>query len=69
MLLGFLEGLGLGVSEEEGERGRFDIGFAKWWGWSLMVEKLLVLALLVAKEEIGGISIGGVSEVLKTFLS
>ena len=26
MLLGFLEGLGLGVSEEEGERGRFDIG-------------------------------------------
>ena len=27
MLLGFLEGLGLGVSEEEGERGRFDIWF------------------------------------------
>jgi hypothetical protein len=42
MLLGFLEGFGLGVSEEEGERGRFDIWFAKWWGWSL-VEKLLVL--------------------------
>ena len=27
MLLGFLEGFGLGVSEEEGERGRFDIWF------------------------------------------
>ncbi len=52
MLLGFLEGLGLGVSEEEGERGRFDIWFVggvvvgKGGRWT----KLLVLG---AKE--GGI--------------
>ena len=51
MLLGFLEGFGLGVSEEEGERGRFDIGLLVGGGGvGILVEKLLV----GAKE--GGIS-------------
>ena len=59
MLLGFLEGFGLGVSEEEGERGRFDIWFAKWWGWSLV-------KLVLGRERRGYFDCG--LRVLKTFL-
>ena len=51
MLLGFLEGFGLGVSEEEGERGRFDI---------LVCE---VVGVVVGRKVVGAWSkkVGGIS--------